>query len=138
MKTPITLETTIASDIEKVWNAWITPAHIMQWYYASPDWYVPAAENDLRVGQKFKTVMSSRDKTMAFDFEGTYTDIAQLSRIVYVLADGRVVETTFQTEADGIKVIQLFDPETVNPVEMQQAGWQAILNNFKSYVESLE
>jgi hypothetical protein len=28
-----------------------------------------------------------------------------------------------------------FDPESENPVELQQQGWQAILHNFKTYVE---
>jgi hypothetical protein len=27
--------------------------------------------------------------------------------------------------------------EDQNPVDMQQAGWQMILNNFKAYVEDL-
>lgn len=29
-----------------------------------------------------------------------------------------------------------FEAEGENPVEMQQAGWQAILDNFKKYVEA--
>ena len=34
------------------------------------------------------------------------------------------------------QVIVTFDPETENPVEMQQAGWQSILDNFKKYTET--
>ena len=135
MVNKIKVEVLINASLENVWSAWVTPTDIENWYFASPDWYVPAAENDLRVGRKFKTVMSSRDKTMGFDFEGTYTEIDHFSKIVYVLADDRVVETTFNAESDGIRVVQLFDPENENPVDMQQFGWQAILNNFKSFVE---
>ncbi len=135
MANKIKVEVFVNASLEQVWSAWVTPTDIENWYFASPDWYVPAAENDLRVGKKFKTVMSSRDKTMGFDFEGTYTEINHLSKIVYVLADERVVKTTFHAEPDGIRVTQLFDPESENPVDMQQFGWQAILNNFKSYVE---
>ncbi|MFZ4455311.1 MAG: SRPBCC domain-containing protein [Bacteroidales bacterium] len=138
MANKIRVEVLVNASLEKVWSAWVTPTDIENWYFASPDWYVPAAENDLQVGRKFKTVMSSRDKTMVFDFEGTYTEINHLSKIVYVLADDRVVETTFLAEPDGVRVIQLFDPENQNPVEMQQFGWQAILNNFKSYIEGLK
>lgn len=29
-----------------------------------------------------------------------------------------------------------FDPETIYPIEQQQAGWQAILDNFARYVEN--
>jgi len=135
MANKIRVEVLVNASLENIWSAWVTPSDIENWYFASPDWYVPAAENDLHVGRKFKTVMSSRDKTMGFDFEGTYTEIDHLSKIVYVLADHRVVETTFNAESDGIRVVQLFDPESENPVDMQQFGWQAILNNFKSYVE---
>ena len=31
-----------------------------------------------------------------------------------------------------------FETEQMNPVEMQRQGWQAILNNFKNYTESLD
>ncbi|MDD2798531.1 MAG: SRPBCC domain-containing protein [Bacteroidales bacterium] len=137
MATKIKVEVLINNTLEKVWSAWITPSDIEKWYFASPDWYVPAAENDLRVGGRFKTVMSSRDKTMGFDFEGTYTEVNNLSKIVYVLADERVVETTFTLESNGVKVTQIFDPETENPIEMQQYGWQCILENFKIHVDSL-
>ncbi len=36
-------------------------------------------------------------------------------------------ETTLVTEQ--------FEPEQQNPEEMQQMGWQMILNNFKEYTE---
>jgi hypothetical protein len=35
-----------------------------------------------------------------------------------------------------VLVIEIFDPESENPVEMQQAGWQMILDNFRKYTES--
>ena len=42
---------------------------------------------------------------------------------------------TFEmTDATTI-ITEKFEPEKENPVEMQQAGWQMILDNFKSYVE---
>jgi len=33
-------------------------------------------------------------------------------------------------------VTETFDAETENPLEMQQTGWQAILNNLKQYTET--
>ena len=41
----------------------------------------------------------------------------------------------FTPEGDGTKVVERFEAETENPVEMQQTGWQAILDNFKAYTE---
>lgn len=138
MATKIRVEATINSTIEQVWNAWTTPVHIQQWCSASPDWYVPAAENNLTVNGSFKTVMASRDGSMAFDFEGIYTAIEEYARIAYAMPDDRTVEITFTVGANGVTVTEIFDAENQNPVEMQQEGWQAILNNFKSHVEGLK
>ncbi len=43
---------------------------------------------------------------------------------------------TFEEEGDMIRVTEIFDAETENPLEMQQAGWQAILDNFRDYTEA--
>jgi hypothetical protein len=38
--------------------------------------------------------------------------------------------------ADGVAVRVEFDAETTYPVEQQQSGWQAILDNFARHVET--
>lgn len=133
----ITVQTTINAPIKTVWECWTTPEHITKWNNASDDWHTPYAENDLRTGGRFKSTMASKDGTMSFDFEGEYTLVEQNEAIEYVMADGRKVEISFAATSSGVDVIESFDPETENPEEMQQQGWQAILNNFKKYVESL-
>ncbi|RKS15292.1 SRPBCC family protein [Flavobacterium sp. 120] len=132
----ITVQSTINASIEKVWKLWTAPKHVMKWNNASEDWHTPFAENDLKVGGKFKYTMASTDGTMRFDFKGVYTNVVNLSLIEYEMADGRKVKIVFEKDAEGIKVIESFDPETVNPEEMQKNGWQAILDNFKKYVEN--
>jgi uncharacterized protein YndB with AHSA1/START domain len=132
----ITVQNTINASIEKVWNFWILPEHITRWSFASPDWHTPFAENDLKEGGKFKSTMAAKDGSMSFDFEGEYTVVKQNEAIEYVMADGRKVEITFKETPGGVEVIESFDPETQNPEEMQRGGWQAILDNFKSYVEA--
>ena len=57
-KKPITVETIIKAPMSEVWDAWNTPEDIKGWAFASDDWEAPSAENDLRVGGKFKTVMA--------------------------------------------------------------------------------
>jgi uncharacterized protein YndB with AHSA1/START domain len=57
----ITVENLINAPIEKVWNFWTSPEHITQWCQASDEWHVTAAENNLRAGGAFKTVMASKD-----------------------------------------------------------------------------
>ena len=133
----ITIKTTIKASIEKVWEFWSSPEHITKWSFASPDWHTPYAENDLREGGKFKSTMAAKDGSMSFDFGGEYTLVEKYKAIEYVLEDGRKVEISFTETPNGVEVIESFDPETQNPEEMQRDGWQAILDNFKKYVESI-
>jgi uncharacterized protein YndB with AHSA1/START domain len=132
----ITVETSINAPIEKVWEYWNEPEHITGWAFASDDWEAPAAENDLRVGGKFKTTMAAKDKSESFDFTGVYT-IVNVNRLIeYDLDDGRHVRVEFTKVPGGVKVVEIFDPENENSAELQRSGWQAILDNFKKYVES--
>ncbi|HYV90333.1 MAG TPA: SRPBCC family protein [Chitinophagales bacterium] len=135
-KTAITVETTINSPVEKVWKYWTDPKHITQWCNASDDWHAPYAENDLRVDGKFKTTMAAKDGSASFDFEGVYTNVQLYKAIDYTIGDGRKVKITFSEEGDQTKVVETFEPENTNPVEMQRGGWQAIIDNFKKYTEA--
>lgn len=131
----ITVQNTINASIEKVWEFWTQPEHIKNWSFASAEWHTPYAENDLKVGGKFKSTMAAKDGSMSFDFGGEYTLVEKNKAIEYVMEDGRKVEITFTETPDGVEIIESFDPETQNSDEMQQGGWNAILDNFKSYVE---
>lgn len=135
-KTPITIETTVLAPIEKVWACWTEPQHITGWNFASDDWHAPHAENDLRTSGKFNYTMAAKDGSMAFDFEGFYTVVDKYKKIEYEIADGRQVQVLFSTDGKGVKIIETFEAEDSNPVDMQRAGWQSILNNFKKYTEA--
>jgi uncharacterized protein YndB with AHSA1/START domain len=71
----ITVETTIAAPIERIWQAWTTPADFTQWNAASPDWHTARASVDLRVGGGFTSRMAAKDGSMGFDFAGTCTQV---------------------------------------------------------------
>jgi len=133
----ITVQATIKADMEKVWDAWTNPAHITKWCFASDDWEAPHAENDIRTGGIFTTRMAAKDGSAGFDFGGTYTNVVPHEVIEYDMDDGRHVEIKFSQTGEGVTVTEKFDPETENSEEMQRAGWQAILDNFRKYVESL-
>jgi uncharacterized protein YndB with AHSA1/START domain len=131
----ITVKTTVHAPVEKVWEYWTEPEHITKWNNASDDWHTPIAENDLTVGGKFHTRMEAKDGSFGFDFGGIYDEVKLNEIISYTLGDGRNVTITFKGQGDETEVIETFDAETTNSIEMQQAGWQAILDNFKKYVE---
>jgi len=134
-KTSITVETTVNAPVEKVWEFWNNPDHITKWAFASPDWHTPFSENDLKVGGKFKSTMAAKDGSMSFDFGGTYTTVDQYKKIEYTMEDGRTVSIFFDALSEQTMLTETFDAEATNPIEMQRGGWQAILDNFKSYTE---
>ena len=134
----ITVSAIIDAPVNKVWKYWTDPKHIINWNNASPDWHTPRAENDLRAGGKFLSRMEARDGSMGFDFEGKYLKVEPQKLIEYILGDDRKINVHFDSDGDHTTVTEIFDAEHENPVEMQQTGWQAILDNFKKYVESSE
>jgi uncharacterized protein YndB with AHSA1/START domain len=133
--TTITVETRVQGSVPGVWELWTVPEHIVQWNSASDDWHTPRAENDLRVGGKFRYRMESMDGSAGFDFEGEYTEVKTLERIAYTIGDGRKVIVTFLPTGADTHVVESFEAEHSNPPDMQRGGWQAILDNFKRYAE---
>ncbi len=133
----ITVEAVIHAPIALVWDTWNQAEHMIHWSYAGDDWHCPKAEVNLQVGNKFSATMAAKDGSEGFDFEGFYDVIEPNKRIDYHLEDGRKVSILFTEIENGVHIRQSFDAETTNPIEMQQGGWQMILNNYKKYTESI-
>lgn len=136
-QTTITVQILVEAPVNKVWENWTNPEHITQWNHASDDWHAPYAENDLRKDGQFKTTMAAKDGSLSFDFEGVYTEVENYTLLAYVIADGRKVQVRFDSEGSATRVTEIFDPENIHPIELQREGWQAILDNFKKYTESI-
>lgn len=135
MKT-ITIETTIKSDIDTVWEYWTNPDHIIKWAFASDDWECPYAENDVQEGGKFLTRMAAKDGSEGFDIVGTYTEVIPKEKLAYTMEDGRTVAIGFnELETGEVQIVQEFEMESTNTEELQRNGWQSILDNFKKHVE---
>jgi len=134
--TKITVEAAVKAPVEKVWERYTNPRHIIKWNNASDDWHTTRAENDLRAGGKFLSRMEAKDGSLGFDFEGLYDEVKVNERIAYTMTDGRKAEITFTDENNETKMTVTFDAESENPIDMQREGWQAILDNFKKYAEA--
>jgi uncharacterized protein YndB with AHSA1/START domain len=134
--TKITVETMISADAQKVWDYYTNPEHITKWNFASDDWHCPKAENDLRVGGKLLSRMEAKDGGFGFDLEAVYDEVVEHKKISYTMLDSRQATTDFNNSGNKTKVTIVFDAETQNSVDLQRTGWQAILDNFKKYVES--
>ncbi len=133
----IEVKTTVAGSRVHIWDCWTAPQHIQNWNHAGDDWHCPQASNDCVVGGRFVYTMAAKDQSFSFDFSGTYTKVEPQAEIAYTLDDERKVVVLFHATPEGIEIIERFDPENIHSEEMQQAGWQAILNNFKKYAESI-
>lgn len=133
--TKITIQAVVSADRKKVWDYYTNPDYITKWNFAIDTWHCPTASNDMRVGGKYLARMEAKDGSFGFDFEAIYNEIVNGEKFTYTMTDNRVVNTTFKELGDQTAVTITFDAESENPVEMQQQGWQSILDNFKKYTE---
>ncbi len=117
-KTIITVENTINAPVEKVWEFWTKPEHIVKWNNASDDWHTPRAENDLRAGGALVSRMEAKDGSMGFDFGGVYDAVFNNEYIEYTIADGRKVKITFTLLGNKTKVVESFEAENTHSMEM--------------------
>ena len=131
----ITVQTTIAADKTKVWNYYTQPQHITNWNFADPSWHCPKATNNMIVGEQYFARMEAKDGSFGFDFIANYLEIINQEKFTYEFG-GRQATVEFNKIDNQTEVIITFDAETENSIELQKNGWQAILNNFKNYVES--
>jgi len=138
MKEKVKISAQVAAPLDKVWAYWNYPEHITKWNYASDEWHCPSAKSDFQDGGKFSSRMEAKDGSMGFDFGGTFVSIEPHQRIHTLLDDDRNVVVTFEERDGGTLVTEEFEAEDQNPVELQKQGWQAILNNFKSYTENYD
>lgn len=128
---------TINETIDKVWDYFTNPEHIVGWNFAHESWECTNATNDLQVGGEFHYLMSAKDKSVRFDFWGTYTEILTHHKIFSFMGDGRKLEVVFNKLDENItEIFERFEPESINSLDMQEQGWQSILNEFKKYCET--
>jgi len=131
----IKVQTTVKASLAEVWSVYVSEADIVQWNVASDDWHTTRAEVDLRVGGAFVYRMEAKDGSFGVDFAGTYLKVEPERMLAYGFGD-RTAQVDFAAGLKGVTVTVSFEAETENPIEMQQEGWQAILNRFKSHVEA--
>jgi uncharacterized protein YndB with AHSA1/START domain len=132
----ITIQATVDVPVSLVWKYWTTPEDIVQWNAASPDWHTLKAEINLHENGRFSFRMEAKDKSFGFDFGGTFNVVVINSHIEYTLDDNRAVEVHFLSSDDKTEIVEIFEAENENPIDLQRSGWQSILNNFKRYAET--
>ncbi len=132
----ITIQATVQADAGKAWECYTKPEHITKWNFASDDWHCPSAFNELKVGGTYRVRMEAKDGSFGFDLEAIYKEINVGKGFLFIMADGRSVHFSMHEKNALTHVTIEFEPENENPTDLQRDGWQAILNNFKKYVEA--
>lgn len=135
MSEKITVTAIIDAEVKKVWDLYTKPEHITQWNFADPSWHCPRATNDMRVGGKYFARMEAKDGSFGFDFEAVYIALINGKQFTYEFG-GRTATVVLKDLGTQTEITVTFDPETENSIEMQKNGWDAILQNFKRYVET--
>ena len=133
----IKVDVLVNTSLEETWKCFTQPEPIVNWNAASEDWCCPSAHSDLKAGGSFSYRMEARDGSMGFDFSGKFNEVDFQRHILILLDDNRSLEVWFEAVDGGIRLTEEFEAENMNPVELQQQGWQAILNAYKNYCQSL-
>jgi uncharacterized protein YndB with AHSA1/START domain len=133
---PISVSVLVNAPLARAWAVFTEPEHIVAWNFASDDWCCPYATQDLRVGGQFSNRMEAKDGSMGFDMAGTYDVVEPMARIGFTFGDRRA-DVHFAAEGAKTRVTETFIPEGEFPRELQQGGWQAILDNFKRRAEQV-
>lgn len=135
MNNPITVTATINAASNKVWDYYTNPKHIVNWNFADPTWHCPKAENELRKGGRYFARMEAKDGSFGFDFIAIYTEVIVGQSFTYEFG-GRKATVQINKRDNQTEITVIFEPESEHPIDIQKAGWQAILNNFKNYTET--
>ena len=134
---PIEIQANVSVPVDKVWDYYTNPEHIVYWNFASDDWECTRAKSNLVPGGRFIYHMAAKDKSMGFDFEGAFTVIEANKHLAYKLDDDRNVQVLFCPQNNSKTTVKItFDPDSAHDDEFQRLGWQSILNNFKKYAEA--
>jgi uncharacterized protein YndB with AHSA1/START domain len=131
----IIVEVTVDVPAEKAWQGFTDPEAVKAWNFASPDWCCPQATNDLKTGGSFSYRMEARDGSVGFDFGGNFTEVRPPEALAYRIGDGRAVRVDFRPMGGQTRIVETFEAEAQNSLELQKTGWQAILDNYKNFVE---
>jgi uncharacterized protein YndB with AHSA1/START domain len=131
----IEISATFNKPVATIFKKYTNPKDVEKWNFAANTWWCPKAVNDLKVNGKFVYTMAAKDKSAKFDFSGTYLEVINNQKIVYKMDDDRYAIVRFIKEGKGSKIELAFEAEKTNSLKLQKQGWQAILNNFKKYIE---
>lgn len=125
----------VDKPIQDVWQHWIDPESIKVWNVPFDTWHCPMVENDVKNGGAFNFRMENASTKEGFNYIGVYEHIIPFESIVSTGDDGRKNKVAFQALGNATIICETFEPDTETAIEMQQKFTDAILLNFKKFME---
>jgi len=135
----LTINKVFNVPVKLVWEAWIKPDHIIQWW-APRGMKVTVVNHDFKVGGKWKFVMPMPDGN-EFISEGKYLEIVEFKKII-TTADFRPmtegVELHVSFEEDGDKTNFTFSVVHATEEYCKQQEKMGFYNGWGSAFERLD
>lgn len=133
----ISVSTSINQSIELTWEAFNTPQHMLNWARSSNDWIVKEAKNDLRIGGELKVILTTAEGSIFLQYCGNYQEIDLNKHLSILLEDGRTLDISFSSNHDMTTVQLQIEAVEEQDTDVQELGWQSLLDNLKIYSESV-
>jgi uncharacterized protein YndB with AHSA1/START domain len=125
----------VSASRDAVFAAFTDPAELRRWHAPGPDFTVPVAEFDARVGGRFRIAMQPPDRDAPYTFAGVCREVKPGERLVYTSRweppeepAESLVTIELRPEGDGTEVVVLHDglPDAA-AAEAHTHGWTGTL-----------
>ena len=142
MADPVTIvvEGRIDAPPERVFDAWLDPASVRHWLFATPDGEMERVDIDPRVGGRFQ-IDERRGGELAEHF-GEYLEIDRPHRLVFSFAAVRdsghtKVTVTIVADGDGslLTLVHEMDPQWAEYADRTRQGWTMILDSLARTID---
>ena len=138
-RTGFTIERILAAPADRVFRAWTDPEELVRWLSPSPD---GSAEVDLRVGGKFRIVMSGGGREI--EHTGEYREVEAPHRLVFTwvseFTDGEsVVTVELHPTADGqTRLVLSHERLPVEHAESHEQGWGTFIDALNARLKTAD
>ena len=131
----------VPASPEAVFAAFTEPDQIRQWHAPGPDFTVPVAEFDARVGGRFRIAMQPPDRAEPYTFGGECREVKPGEQLVYTSRweppedpAESVVTIDLRREGDGTEVVVVQDglPDEES-AEAHTHGWTGSLEELNRF-----
>jgi uncharacterized protein YndB with AHSA1/START domain len=129
---------------ERVFRAWTRPEELKRWFAPGPEYSIPIAEVDLRVGGRYRLGMLAPGRPQASIATGTYEEITPYSRLVFTWrweeapaeAASTLVTVEFRPHGSGTEMVLTHEGFSDSQERDEHGtGWEGCLGLLAGYLD---